>query len=302
MPIPESQLETWSHQGAVVTSSTTYRSIQTALGAGTSPIREKNYEVYLQGSYRNDTNIRGDSDVDVVVQFNSTFGYDLAPLPEEQKREFHASYPTTATYLWEHFRADVLQALRAYYGAASVIEGNKSLKLASAPGRLAADIIPSIVFRKYQSFYGINAEAHVEGIRFHSRRDNRMIVNFPKSHYDNGVAKNAGARTNGRYKPTVRMFKNARTYLIDRRVISEDLAPSYFLESLIYNAPDRMFGSSYQETCAGILNYFWKNPIATFVCQNEQGPLFGDAPEQWRIEPAVQTISALIGLWNNWRT
>src|SRR5690348_706208 len=143
MPIPESQLETWSHQGAVTTASATYRSIQTALTANSSPIREKNYEVYLQGSYKNDTNIRGDSDVDVVVQLNSTFGYDLSALPEEQKRQFQVSYPTNATYLWEDLRADVLRALRAYYGAASITEGNKSLKLASAPGRLAADIIPA---------------------------------------------------------------------------------------------------------------------------------------------------------------
>jgi predicted nucleotidyltransferase len=115
MPIPESQLETWSHQGAVISSSATYRSIQTALAADSSPIKGKDYEVYLQGSYKNDTNIRGDSDVDVVVQLNATFGRDLAVLPENQKRLYEAAH-SSATYLWDNFRKDVLQALRSYYG------------------------------------------------------------------------------------------------------------------------------------------------------------------------------------------
>src|SRR6266446_1849281 len=125
MPIPESQLETWSHQGAVTTSSATYRSIQTALAADSSPIKGKDYEVYLQGSYKNDTNIRGDSDVDVVVQLNDTFGRDLAALPESQKRLYQAAH-SSATYLWGDFRKDVLQALRYYYGLRAVTEGDKS--------------------------------------------------------------------------------------------------------------------------------------------------------------------------------
>lgn len=235
MSIPESQLETWSHQGAVTTSSATYRSIQTALKADTSPIKDKVHEIYLQGSYKNDTNIRGDSDVDVIVQLNSTFGYDLSGLPEEQKRQFHASYPTNAIYLWGHFRADVLQALRTYYGLRAITEGNKSLKLAAAPGRLSADIVVAVHFRTYLHFYGMKYQQYVDGIRFYSRNDQREIINFPKPHYANGVNKNSEAQTDGWYKPTVRVFKNARTYLVDRGVISETVAPSYFLECLIYN-------------------------------------------------------------------
>jgi tRNA nucleotidyltransferase (CCA-adding enzyme) len=85
MGIPESQLQTWSHQGAVTTAKTTHESIRNALAANTSPIRDKSYEVYLQGSYKNTTNIRGDSDVDVVAQLNSTFQDDLSALPLAQE-------------------------------------------------------------------------------------------------------------------------------------------------------------------------------------------------------------------------
>jgi hypothetical protein len=50
MAIPESQLETWSQQGATTTAQSTYRSIQTALQADTSLIKYLDYDVYLQGS------------------------------------------------------------------------------------------------------------------------------------------------------------------------------------------------------------------------------------------------------------
>jgi len=82
MGIPESQLAIWSHQGAVTTAKATHESIRNALDSyrWTDGV---DFEVYLQGSYKNNTNIRGDMDVDVVVQLNSSFYSNLS---EEQKR------------------------------------------------------------------------------------------------------------------------------------------------------------------------------------------------------------------------
>lgn len=56
MGIPESQLETWSHQGAVTTARATHESVRNALESYESWPRDVEYEVYLQGSYKNDTN------------------------------------------------------------------------------------------------------------------------------------------------------------------------------------------------------------------------------------------------------
>lgn len=301
MPIPESQLETWSHPGAVTTAKLTHESIRNALAANNSPIRAMDYEVYLQGSYKNDTHIRSDSDVDVVVQLNSTFGYDLSALPGDQAQSFRGTYPVTAVYRWEHFRPDVLTALRRYYGAGAVTEGNKSLKLKAGSGRLAADVIPAIHFRKYQYFYGQNVTGLIDGIQFENLPDRRTVVNFPKPHYDNGVTKNSKGRTDGRYKPTVRMFKNARTYLVGQGIISENLAPSYFLECLLYNVPDPNFGNSLQENFIAVFNWLWSAARAdSLVCQNGQSGLFGNTPEQWDAGKAKELLEALLELWNNW--
>ncbi len=45
MAIPESQLNTWSHQGAITTSAAAYNSIRTALFAALSPLNGRGVEL-----------------------------------------------------------------------------------------------------------------------------------------------------------------------------------------------------------------------------------------------------------------
>jgi len=289
--IPESQLQTWSHQGAVTTAQATHDSIRTALDKYTFPGGVE-YEVYLQGSYKNDTNIRGDSDVDVVVQLNSTFSENL---PEHEKRRFEFK---DASYGWQEFRSDVLKALRNHYGLERVREGRKSLKVQTR--YLPADVVVCLQYRKYPS-YPHGVDDYVEGMRFYVSSERRWVVNYPKIHYHNGVTKNSKGGTNGCYKPTVRLFKNARTYLLDKGDIPPGAAPSYFLECLLYNVPGRKFGPDFQTTFYEVINWLLKADFSQFVCQNEQDFLFGNFPEQWSKDKARRFLQAMLDLWDNWR-
>ena len=296
MSIPESQLERWSHQGAVTTAKRTHESIRNALDPHTWPTGVK-YEVYLQGSYKNTTNIRGDSDVDVVAQLDSTFQSDLSGLTDYQKILHKQAHPD-ATYLWENFRSDVLTALRNYFGYSAVNIGNKSLKVAGNSNRLPADVVACIQYRKYRYFNSVNDQDYIEGMLFYTLRERREVINFPKVHYQNGTAKNG--RTASRYKPTIRVFKNARTYLVNQEIISKELAPSYFLECLLYNVPDVKFTSNHQNTFCDVINWLREVDMTNFVCQNEQVYLFGNTPEQWSSTNAKELLGELIDLWNNW--
>lgn len=65
MPIPESQFDIWCKQGSVTQSSQTYQPIKSVLEAGTTAYANTDFEVFLQSSYGNDTNIRSESDVDI---------------------------------------------------------------------------------------------------------------------------------------------------------------------------------------------------------------------------------------------
>jgi tRNA nucleotidyltransferase (CCA-adding enzyme) len=68
MGIPTRTLDSWTSTGADRGSKTTRRAIYNALRSERSPLEQKDddYDVHTQGSYRNSTHIRGDSDVDVI--------------------------------------------------------------------------------------------------------------------------------------------------------------------------------------------------------------------------------------------
>lgn len=209
---------------------------------------------------------------------------------------------TSASYRWEDFRRDVISTLNDSFGSTNVRSGNNSIKLKSASGRLPADIVPCLQYRKYDS-----AVSWIEGVYFYSAASNSWVINYPKLHYENGVAKNGAFRTNGRFKRIVRVFKNARTYLADRGIISSDLAPSYFLECLLYNVPDVQFGTSLQVSFASIISSLRSRLNASsailmlldpFNCQNEQLLLFGDTAQQWSWWKAQYLIDRFIDLWN----
>ena len=194
MPIPESQLSRWSDHGAQDASKRTHEAIRRVLDAHVWP-PGMTCDFYLQGSYRNDTNIRGDSDVDVVLELTSAFRHDANALPQYQQGALASSF-SSATYDWDDFRRETLKALEGGFGKHKVAQGNKSIKLQANPPRLAADVVVCMKHRRY-----FTAHSYLEGITFWALRDKRWIVNYPKEHYKNGAAKSA--RTWDRYKRTV---------------------------------------------------------------------------------------------------
>jgi hypothetical protein len=301
MAIPLAQCETWTNQGATTTAEATHVSIRHALTvANSSSVSAHDIDIFLQGSYRNVTNIYSDSDVDVVVLLNETYTRDVSRLAAWEQQAEQNDY-SPATYPWATFKQDVVTSLRRYYGQGQVIEGNKAVNVLGGNGRLAADVVPAIEHKLYTA-YGTTIATptnSVDGVSFRDRAG-RLIVNYPKQHIANGEAKNAAGRTYGHYKPTVRMFKNARRYLVEKGRLPDGLAPSYFVECLLYNVPDNLFAADRTTAMQGILQWLLQSNKAGCWCQNEQVPLFGLTPEQWRLPSADQMITAMAVMWIEW--
>lgn len=290
MSIAESQLETWSNPGAIVSAQNTHHSIRNALERYQWPTNVS-YTSYLQGSYRNSTNIRGDSDVDLVVELTSVFYSNLAAEEELQLGLIPGDYR------WSTFRQDVIAALSQFYGSQYVdTSGSKSVKLLPNSGRLKADVVVATTYRHYEKMQLV-----AEGMTFWTVPGGQQICNFPKRHYDNGAFKNSSQQTCSWYKPTVRVFKNARSR-INTGLLFPKSFPSYFIECLLYNVPNNNFGVSYQSTFTSSLNWLsnelnngsWQN----FICQNEMSYLFGNSSVQWNIDDARDYVKKLIDLWN----
>src|SRR5688572_10683142 len=110
MPIPESQLDTWSAQGAGVGSRDTYDVVRRALQAGSYNHSTPN--IFLQGSYGNDTNVWAESDVDVVIKTDEFFCFDIDQLTPQEQANFYAVYSGgQSAYGYSSFKADVTNAL-----------------------------------------------------------------------------------------------------------------------------------------------------------------------------------------------
>jgi hypothetical protein len=294
MAITETQLSTWANPGALATAKSTHDSIRHCLlDNSKSQVRDRKLDIFLQGSYKNDTLIRGDSDVDVVVLLeDTTIFYDYSRLSPLERLSVKLTLPT---YPWVTFRSHVLATLRAYYGYAAVTERPNCIKVAAAPGRLTADVIVCIPHLLYANL----ATPPLEGVTFWTMAG-EQVINYPKHHYDNGVEKNSAGQTNGWYKHTVRMFKNARAQLVDNRLLAAGVAPSYFVECLVYNAPNNCFGMSYQKTYGAVLNWMDTSATDSMFCKNGLTPLFGTGSTRWAAANARVLIASLSFQWRTW--
>jgi hypothetical protein len=293
MGIPESQLETWSHQGAVAQSKSTYAVVRSALDSPEAGYAGKAFEIFLQGSYCNDTNIFAESDVDVVILLDSTFHYGLEDLGEQDKAAVKATI-SPAVYHYDEFKADVITVLKGRFGNA-VKPGEKAIHIDPEGSRRNSDVIPATTFRRYVGYSPTTGPRFDEGICFFTSGGTR-IVNYPKQHSANLTARHQA--TNGWLKPTVRVMKNARSRLVANGVIQPSTAPSYFVEGLVYNVPIDRFGGNFVTTVANSINWILGADRTKFVCPNEQYFLLRDSsPVCW---PSADCDLFLNAFWKMW--
>ena len=278
MPIAESTLSKWSHHQAATAFKQAHVPIRKAMEEHKG-LSQFTYDVFLQGSYKNDTNLGGDSDVDVVVRLSSKLKPAVADLSGERLQE-HGSHKFVHRQ-WKSFRDEALKALRARFGKAAT-SGRKTLKVPKGTIPADADLVVTLRYRG--------------GIAFYLSDERRWVVSYPQQHHAHGLKKEKA--TNMRFKRTIRMFKAARNRLVEKKVITKDDAPSYFIECLIYNVPESLFAPKLAPTYTGILGWLKTAKLNGFQCQNGQVPLFGRGREQWTQEKARAFVRALQELWD----
>lgn len=296
MPIPESQLDTWSHQGSVAQSSATYATVKGVLEANDTPYANRSHVSFLQGSYGNDTNIYADSDVDIVMQIDSVFYQDIKKLPADEQTLYKAAH-SDADYSYSDFKRDVTAVLRKAYGNA-VQPGKKAIFIEGNGTRRDVDVLVTVKYRKYSRFRSFTDQNYIEGICFWDS-EGTQIINYPKQHSANCTTKHQG--TTQWFKPTVRILKNMRNCMISDGYIKDGLAPSYFLEGMLYNVPQNCFGTSYQDTIVACINWLLKAERDKLVCANEQYRLLHPTSKvTWRVEQFEEHLQAVVKYWNDW--
>jgi hypothetical protein len=297
MAIPETQLATWANIGAQETSKTTYATVKGVLESSDAGYHGRDYDVFLQGSYGNDTNIWKESDVDVVIRLNSVFSYDDSALSAQEKAAWRAAYADT-TYTHDHFRHDVLEVLHSSFKG-DVQEGNKAVAINANGNRRKADVLMALKHKRYVSFGTIATESVVNGIAFW-KGDGTKVTNYPNQHRDNLITKNQ--ETNEWFKHIIRIFKNARQRIIQEGHIGERTAPSYYIEGLLFNVPTDRFGNSYADSTVNCINWLMNADRSKFVCANRQYLLLdGNADVTWNSKDCSAYLNGLAALWNRWK-
>lgn len=294
MAIPEVNLTTFAEIGAQATSRDTYATISRVFDDANFG-GSRDFDVFLQGSYGNDTNIFRESDVDVVIRLNSTYTFDDSGLTP-QARLARAAQPW-ATYNHPDFQRDVFALLSARFGD-DVQRGSKAITIEAYGNRRKTDVIVALEHRKYIAFGGLAGDMHTKGISFW-KNDGTHIVNYPTQHRDNLREKNQ--RTSERFKHVVRIFKNLREWMLVRGQLIDGIAPSYYIEGMLYNVPDDRFVGTYAQMVEACLVWLRDADRLSFMCPNHQYALFnGDENVTWQTWKCDEFVARLINTWNNW--
>ena len=248
----EGVFSTWSKPPGKTEQERCDRAVQALKDAAAADptLATRTVRTFPQGSYRNRTNVRQDSDVDVCVLCEDTFYYDLPPGVSP-----HSVGITPATYMFGSFKNDVERALVNKFGRANVRRGNKAFDVNESSRRVDADAAPCFAYRLYVTGWSGGLQYH-EGTALIADDTGRCISNFPQQQYDNGVAKNES--TNRRFKRAVRIVKKLRHEMEGAGVASARTMASFLIESLIWNAPNSLFDTvSLRDMTQGVVAHLW---------------------------------------------
>lgn len=190
-------------------------------------------DIFIQGSYANNTCVSGESDVDIAVVrkegHDSAFGPTLGTSTESKKLEAKI------------FKDSVEKKLRERFSY-QVERHNKSIKVNGNTYRKPVDTVPCFALNYYYNSHNNDYTNYREGVIIYAD-DGTVIRNFPKQHIFNGKSKNK--LTNYKYKKIVRIIKKLRAFMLDFRYSSASKVSSFGLESLLWNLPDEEFTRYY---------------------------------------------------------
>lgn len=239
-------------------------------------------DIFIQGSYANNTCVRNESDVDIAVVrsdlYEYAFGGHFSSSTADRKKE--------AVLL-----KDVVEKTLKTRFPGQVHRGNKSIKVDGNAYRKKADTVPCMSMHYYYKSDQMDYVSYYDGVVIFAD-DGSEIRNFPKQHLASGKAKNS--RTNYYYKKMVRIMKKMRYLMSDCGYGCADNVSSFGVESLTWNVPDSFFSKylNYGFAFKEIVHYLYlhKADIGNFYEANGIKKL---CPSQQDVDKYVAFIDRL---------
>jgi hypothetical protein len=223
-------------------------------------------KVFVQGSYRNNVNVRQESDVDIGVMCHDYF------LSQYPAGKTHADYGNVdADYSFRQFKDELEAALVDHFGRRAVVRGNKAFDIHENTYHVEADVVPLFEFRQY-----FESGSHRCGVAIvpdnGGRIDNypeRLLESWPhvNQHYENGVEKNNA--TSRAFKGVVRILKTLRNEMEEGGIAVAKPVPGFLIECMTWNAPNSCFAhSTWDAVLQAVLVHLWSNTKDDATCKD----------------------------------
>ena len=203
------------------------RMVKEAIAADPT-LNKMSIEVFGQGSYANDTNVKLNSDIDINVCLSDTI---FNSVPDGMADSDFGLVPSS--YKYSQFKDAIEKALVNKFGRSEVVRNDKCITVKGNSNRVEADVVPSFEFRRYEK-----DKNYLKGVKFISDTG-ISVINYPKQHIQNAIQKNKD--TQRRFKRLTRLYKRLRYRMHDEGKLKQKGITSFLLECLVWNVPNRIF-------------------------------------------------------------
>ncbi len=217
-------------------------------------LNELNLDIFAQGSYKANTNVRSDSDIDICVRCSDIF---IAKQPQGTTLRDISAQPASLNFI--SYREKIEEALSRRFSPTGFESGDKAFKIKENTYRINADVVPALEYREY--FWLNSRLVFRTGSCFYTT-SGKFIINWPDQTYRNGVVKHD--RTARRYKKVVRVLKGLRNEMQEQGVDSAKNISSFQISCLAYNVMDAFYndGNLYDnvKSVAGQIRKYTSDP------------------------------------------
>lgn len=196
--------------------------------ADSEELKNKSTEIFGQGSYANDTNVKINSDIDINVCLSDTI---FIQIPEGKKQEDFGY--SDSDYKFSEYKDAVERALVKKFGRKDVIRNDKCITVLANTYRVEADVVPTFKYNRHDDNGG-----KAIGTKFITD-EGYPVINYPLQHIENGKLKNS--QTQRRFKRLTRIFKRLRYKMIEDKIPVSDNITSFLIECLLWNVPNKVF-------------------------------------------------------------
>ena len=216
-----------------------------------------NVTVFVHGSYRNNTNVLGESDVDVGVVCTDSY---FTQYPEGMTDAHFGN--KVADYTYSTFKTHLGRALTDYLGKDAVTREPKTFAAHETSYHLDADVTPFFEHRRYKT-----DGSWLTGVEMRPDNTTDRIINWPEQHNANGIERNNATRRC--YKGMVRVLKNLRNEMAGESHAAAEPIKSFLTECLVYNVATTCFETKtwYDDVRATLLDIY-QHTASDEACKN----------------------------------